>query len=115
MESSSYGRRPLVWVLLPVLLVVALAAVVIGASSYFNAATPGAYGWWPGAPFGWFIFIPLFFIAFFALRFFWWGRWGGHGWYYQGDSATQVLRERFARGEITKEQFEQMRRDLAQN
>jgi len=31
------------------------------------------------------------------------------------DSAMRVLRERFARGELTKEQFEQMRKDLAQN
>ena len=99
------------------LLVAALAATVIAASFYFKAASPQAYGWWPWAPFGWFFFIPLLFVAFFALRFFWWGRWGGwggRGWYYQGDSAMQLLRERFARGEITKEQFEQMRKDLAQ-
>jgi uncharacterized membrane protein len=48
-----------------------------------------------------------------VLRFFFWGWWGGgRGWYYGGDSAMQVLRERFARGEITQAQFEQMRKDL---
>jgi len=88
--------------------------VAVGASLYWHATAPQAYGWWQWAPFGWFFFIPLFFVAFFALRFFWWGPWGGRGWYHHEDSAMLVLRERFARGEVTKEQFEQMRKDLAQ-
>lgn len=114
--DSSYGPRPFRWLLVPALLVVAFAAIAVGASLYFRPAAPQAY-WWPWAPFGWFLIIPLFFIGFFVLRFFLWGAWGvwgGRGWYYHGDSAMQVLRERFARGEITKEQFEQMRKDLAQ-
>jgi putative membrane protein len=114
MDSSIESRRPIRWVLAPLLLIAALVATVIGVSFYFNAASPQAYGWWPWAPFGWFFFIPLFFVAFFALRFFWWGPWGGRGWYYHEVSAMQVLRERFARGEITREQFEQMRKDLEQ-
>lgn len=112
--DSSYSGRPFRWLLIPALLVAAFAAIVFGASLYFRAPAPQGYYWWPWAPFGWFLLIPLFFVAFFALRFFLWGRWGGSGWYYQGDPALQVLRERFARGEITKEQFEQMRKDLAQ-
>src|SRR5574341_1450171 len=32
-----------------------------------------------------------------------------------GDDAYYILRERYARGEITKEQFEQMMRDLQQH
>ena len=94
------------------LVVAALVATAIGASLYFNAGPVENYGWWPWAPFGWFFFIPLFFVAFFVLRFFLWGWWGGRGWYSGEDSALQVLRERFARGEITKEQLEQMRKDL---
>jgi uncharacterized membrane protein len=79
---------------------------------------PVAYGWFP---FG-FLF-PLFFIfaAFWILRwlFFPW-RWGysrrywGSGWGY-GDRAYYILRERYARGAITKDQYDQMMRDLQQH
>ena len=31
----------------------------------------------------------------------------------KGDEAQKVLRERYAKGEITKEQFEQMKKDLS--
>jgi putative membrane protein len=34
------------------------------------------------------------------------GRWSGH------DSAVGIARERYARGELTREQYEQLRRDL---
>ena len=114
MNSSIDSRRSVRWVLAPVLIVAAIAAIAIGASVYFNAAAPQAYGWWSWAPFDWFFSVPLLFAAFFAMRFFWWGQWGGRGGYYHEDSAMGALRERFARGEITKEQFAQMRKDLEQ-
>ncbi|TLZ90987.1 MAG: hypothetical protein E6J98_08035 [Methanobacteriota archaeon] len=51
----------------------------------------------------------------------WWGGWGGgwggygrHYWRY-GDDAHAILRSRYARGEITGEQFEQMMGDLEQH
>jgi putative membrane protein len=31
----------------------------------------------------------------------------------RGESALEILRKRYARGEITKEQFDQMRRDVS--
>ncbi len=88
---------------------------------YFRPAPvtyyPYGYGFFP---FG-FLF-PLFFIfiAFFVVRwlFFPW-RWGYSrsywgGWAY-GDRAYYILRERYARGEITKDQYDQMMRDLQQH
>jgi putative membrane protein len=66
-------------------------------------------------PFGFLVFI---FIAFFAVRIVFWG-WGwrrgyfyhGSRWGYAGD-AKETLKLRYARGEITKEQFDQMKKDL---
>ncbi len=77
------------------------------------------YGY-PG--FGWFFFPFGFFFIFFIIfavsrLFFWpWG-WGwrrGYYWNHYGD-AHEILRQRYARGEITKEQFDQMMRDLEQH
>jgi putative membrane protein len=55
-----------------------------------------------------------------ARWFFWpWRGGGGGGGYYsyphqQRVDAESIVRERYAKGEITKEQFEQMLRDLRQ-
>lgn len=107
------------WFWVPLIFAAALLAVLVGGWLYFGSAGPSYPGeptgfWW--FPFGW-LFIPIVFLAFFSLRWFFWGGWGygwGGGWYAGGhdDSAIATLRERFARGEITKEQYEQMRRDL---
>ena len=46
----------------------------------------------------------------------WWGGWrGGYGWHDRADEAFHILRERYARGEITKEQYEAMMRDLSRS
>jgi putative membrane protein len=71
-------------------------------------------GFWFLFPFFPLLFIPIAFLFFFGLRWFFWGRWGwNRGWYgpYH-DSALETLRERFARGEITKEQFDDMAKTL---
>ena len=103
---------------MPLAALVIFAVVLVGFAYYGNRSAviygPFPYGWWSGGPFfGWFFFIPLIFIAFFAFRFFLWRPWGwGRGWYYYDDPAMETLRQRFARGEITKEQYEQMAKDL---
>ncbi len=64
--------------------------------------------------FGFFPFgILFFFLIFFVFRWllFPWRR-GYHGHWYNEGGAEEILRERYARGEITKEQFDQMIRDL---
>jgi len=114
---SSPSRK---WIFVPALIAIGVIAVLVIASVDFYRAPPalGYYPWYGWFPFGWFFFIPVIFVIFFAFRWFLWGGWGwGHGWYYRqySDPAMETLKQRFARGEITKEQFEQMAKDLEQH
>ena len=112
------------WILgLVVALLILAAAASFFGRYYYAPYAPYYYG--PGYfPFGFFFpFGFVFFVIFIFLLFrliFWrggwgWGRWGygGYGGYW-GD-AKEVLRVRYARGEITKEQYDQMMRDLSQS
>ena len=92
---------------------------VLALRGYPSSPAPAYYGY-PG--FGWWFFFPfgiffLFIVLFFVSRLiFWpmgWG-WRRRYWYGYGD-AREILRQRYARGEITKEQFDQMNRDLEQH
>jgi len=109
------------WIFVPALIAIGAIAVLAVASIYFYRSSPptsGYFPWYGWFPFGWFFFIPVIFLVFFAFRWFLWGGWGwGHGWYYRqySDPAMETLKQRFARGEITKEQFEQMAKDLEQH
>ncbi len=75
-------------------------------------------GWMIGA--GIIGFVLVCFLIMMALRFTAWGpmghrmgcgmgRMGGMGWSME---AEEILRQRYARGEVTKEQYDQMLRDL---
>jgi len=117
-------RSPFGW---GVVALVAILAILIVSGLAFGAAraasSPAAVGYpyYGFFPFG-FVFFPFgfiffFFIVFFVFRLFWgWGGWGRYRWYgyYRGEPA-EIVKERYARGEITKEQFEQMMRDLEQH
>ena len=75
----------------------------------------GTFGWI------WALFWLLVFFLFVSwmVRISVWGVWGGYyggrhsGRHWRWDPAAQIVRERFARGEITREQYEQMMRDLS--
>ena len=112
MQSNREFRRNS-WIVAWIPLIVVAAIVSLFSFAYFfGGFSPTNYT--PFYFFPWWIFVPFFFFGlfFFAFR----GRcgggywWGSRGHYY--DAALEVLRERFARGEITKEQYEQMRKDL---
>ncbi len=71
-------------------------------------------------PFGFLWIFVGFFLVFGLIRFLLWPwRWGSYGrgyrYGYGYDSAHHILRERYAKGEITKEQFDQMTQDLEQH
>ncbi len=123
--QANYGElRPhrgslFAWAVLGVVLVAITAFIALLALRGYPTM-PATYSGYPF--FGWWFFFPFGLIFFFAFIFvvsrliFWplgWG-WRRRYWYGYGD-AHEILRQRYARGEITKEQFDQMRRDLEQH
>ena len=124
--QTTYGEQhrrrgnPFAWAVLAVVLVAVIAFFALLAIHGYPSAPPGNYygypflGWWFFFPFGiFFLFIVLFFVS---RLLFWpmgWG-WRRRYWYGYGD-ANEILRQRYARGEITKDQYEQMKRDLEQH
>ena len=118
-------RSPFGWgvvALIAILAILVVGGLAFGAARAASAPAAVGYPYYGFFPFG-FIFFPFgfiffFFIVFAVFRFLFWGwGWGGrYRWYghYWGGPA-EILKERYARGEITKEQFEQMMRDLEQH
>ncbi len=120
-EEGPSGRTRVRWALLGA----GVAALVI-AGTVLGLVLLGAFLRHGGVlrPFfgfvgGFFLLFLLFLIALVAVRLaFWGGRLGyyghrfGRGPGYYGDPAVRVVRERYARGEITREQFDQIMTDL---
>ena len=110
-----HKRKGLAWLFggLLLLLIVALVFAGIGRLFYVPATMP-YYGGWFFFPFGFLFFLFIIFLV--GRLIFWpWG-WGWRrGYWYHHDEAGEILRQRYARGELTKEQFDQMMRDLAQH
>ena len=115
------SRHPGTYILLGLL---AFVVIIIALFALFNFVAPmpmrGYYfGFWPFFPFGIIGFFLVLFLIFGVFRWVFWGwgwrrgYYGGYGGYY-ADPKT-ILKRRYARGEITKEQFEQMMRDLDQH
>jgi len=118
MGNDDLGPRRPVWAGLLVAVVVLM--FVMSALFYVLRPMGRAYfpfmGYYPFFfPFGWLF---GFLILFFLLRWIFWP-WG---WGHRGRSGYRgyrdeyhILRVRYARGEITKEQFDQMTRDLQES
>lgn len=113
-----FGIAALVYTLYPLRFGPAFTYLNIGTRRPYPALTPLFMGriWGIGpflAFFGLFILLVLF-LLFVGFIFTWPLRsWRfRHQWRYRFDSAYMILRERYAKGEITKEQYEQMMKDL---
>ena len=99
------------------LLLLGLVFGFLAFAGVFGHFAPGPYydGPFFFFPIGFFIFIFLIFAVF---RFAFWGwgwrrgyyhgYWGGNG----GSGALEILDQRYARGDITKEQYDQMKNDI---
>ncbi len=115
MSVGMVGRSR-AWIWIPVG-VLALLGIVLVASLMFGptAFSRGPSPWFPF--FGFWAFLWIF-IVFGVLRWFLWPGWGyrrGYrGGYWRGDEAVDIARSRYARGEITKEQFDEVMRGLGQ-
>jgi len=113
-------RRFIGWGIAALLLLIGIA-IVVGVVVRAIVGPATGVGFFPFFffPFGFFIFI---FFLFFAFRVFFrpwgWGGWGWGGYPMYGrhhDGAAEILRRRYASGEITKDQFDQMTRDIEQS
>lgn len=117
-QESNRIRRVVGWGIIGLIAVIVLS---IALSLYFAP-------WRPGGGFDYPFFFPFHFgglgaiflilIVFLVARWFFWP-WRGGGFYSYPDQQSQntaasIVRERYAKGEITKEQFEQIMRDLRQ-
>ncbi len=111
-------RHILRWAFVGLFVVIAVVIALSFVASLVLLALRGPGSGFVFFPFGFgWIFVFLFFLFFWGFR--WWGGWG-RGWYGRPpwryyDDAHAILRTRYARGEITKDQFEQMMRDLEQH
>jgi uncharacterized membrane protein len=118
-EHEWKPRRP-VWVgLLIVVVVLIVVPIVVSAVFYVLRPMGRAYfpfmGYYPFFffPFGW---VFGFLILFFLLRWIFWPRgWGSRRRYRGYLDEHHILRVRYARGDITKEQFDQITRDLQES
>jgi putative membrane protein len=103
-SESSRIRQILGWGIIGIISVIGVSIVL---SIYFGARPHGL-----GFPFsfGWLGGIFLIFIVFWLARWFFWPRRGYYS--HQHRNAESILKERYAKGEITRDQFEQMMSDV---
>ena len=120
-QESNRIRRIVGW---GIIVLIAIIGISIALSFYFAPRPLGGFHYPFFFPFhfGWLGAIFLIFIVLLIARWFFWpwrgGRMGEEGYYssphQQRLDAASIVKERYAKGEITKEQYEQMLRDLRQ-
>jgi putative membrane protein len=130
-SNMNRGRFPTVFVAIAVA-VIAVVVIVIAVFAYFSSRNSyygngngyyGGYGMMGGFGVYWMLFmipvglIVLVVIGYAIWRGLGWGvGCGGHYGHYasaeERETATEILRRRYAKGEISKEQYEQMKKDI---
>jgi uncharacterized membrane protein len=114
-DAAGEARPRIGW--FPAVLVGILAFLVV---AWIAASESGWGPWkatgaqfpvlWPLIPFGFFGLVLAIFVL---VRFVWWGRgWGAGRYWHDGASAREIVRERYARDEITRDRLRQMMADL---
>src|SRR5712692_5829284 len=116
MTTSWSRNRGFPWLFVAIAAGIIAVSTVVAVGTVFvpSAGYAGRAFFYPWSPFGFFWIWPLFgfLIIFLVAKWFFWG-WGWRSDYWAHDSdAERILAERYARGEITREQFEQMKTDL---
>lgn len=129
-SHNDRGRFPTVFVAIAAA-VIAVVVIIIAVFAYFSSRNSyNGYGYYGGAGMmgGWMGFpmlfmIPIMLIVLVVIGYIIWrgfgwegGCCGGHSGHYasdeEGETAMEILRRRYAKGEITKEQYEQMKKDI---
>jgi uncharacterized membrane protein len=114
-------RRPWIFILVGSMIVI-VAIVLLLVALY-----PASFGYSPSRPFGiggfgpfgtFFLFLFVIFIVSWIVRIAWWSSRSPYRGYNRAgrmgrrDGAFTIARERYARGEITREQYDQIVQDL---
>jgi putative membrane protein len=110
------GITALHWALIGVVALLALAAVYLFSRVALGPTRGYGMEFYPFFPLGFGLFGGFWILLIFAipLVFLWPRERGPQLGSYPQDDALRILRERYAKGEITKEQFDQMTHDLTQ-
>jgi len=111
--GDPYGHRPHWGWIVPIFVVGLVLVLFVALFLWLNPFYGPPYDhsrWWFFFPFG---LLFLLFVVFFAVRVVFWSyRWGPGGRHYRRYGPRAILQARYARGEITRDQYLQMMRDL---
>jgi putative membrane protein len=107
-QESNRVRRIVAWGIVGLIVVIGVSIAL----SFYYVPTRLGHSYYPFLPFhfGWPGGIFLILIVFLVARWFFWP-WRAV-YRYPHSSAESILKERYAKGEITREQFEQMMHDI---